>query len=110
MTSAAPQDVRISRKDLVGDDNDDIQDIATVPETKINQFLTSFMRSMEYSLMGPNSKVTDIIEGTTIFLEYYQKKYPIYKIADLTQPLLKSEVKMRSMRKDFDIMNDLTEE
>ncbi|EAL67144.1 hypothetical protein DDB_G0280685 [Dictyostelium discoideum AX4] len=51
---------------------------------------------MEYSLMGPNSKVTDIIEGTTIFLEYYQKKYPIYKIADLTQPLLKSEVKMRN--------------
>ncbi|KAN0028498.1 hypothetical protein ACTFIV_010343 [Dictyostelium citrinum] len=82
------------------------------------------------SWKGPNSKVTDIMEGTTTFLQYYQKNYPKYKITDLNQPLLKSEVKMRGvkqtiylipeltyltglndeMRKDFHIMKDLAEE
>ncbi|KAN0036902.1 hypothetical protein ACTFIV_002225 [Dictyostelium citrinum] len=82
------------------------------------------------SWQGQNSKVTDIMEGTTTFLQYYQKNYPNYKITDLSQPLLKSEVKMRGikqtiylvpeltyltglndeMRKDFHIMKDLAEE
>ncbi|KAM9955181.1 hypothetical protein ACTFIR_000999 [Dictyostelium discoideum] len=107
-----PYSLRISRKDLVGEDNDDIQDISTVPETKINQFLTTCCNNKTYCISGilckgPNSKVTDIIDGTTIFLEYYQKKYPRYKIADLTQPLLKSEVKMKS--KNYNISNFVNE-
>ncbi|KAM9981534.1 hypothetical protein ACTFIY_003829 [Dictyostelium cf. discoideum] len=82
------------------------------------------------SWQGNNSKVTDIMEGSTTFLQYYQKNYPKYKITDLNQPLLRSEIKMRGMkqtiylipeltyltglndemRKDFHIMKDLAEE
>ncbi|KAM9995059.1 hypothetical protein ACTFIY_001257 [Dictyostelium cf. discoideum] len=55
-----------------------------------------------------SSGINDKMDGTTTFLQYYQKNYPNHKITDHRQPLLKSEVKFRSIKQSIFLIPELT--
>ncbi|KAN0030716.1 hypothetical protein ACTA71_009357 [Dictyostelium dimigraforme] len=46
------------------------------------------------SISSPPEVYQKELESTITFLQYYKKLYPKYRITDLNQPLLKSEVKL----------------
>ncbi|KAM9970630.1 hypothetical protein ACTFIR_002492 [Dictyostelium discoideum] len=55
-----------------------------------------------------SSGVNDKMDGTTTFLQYYQRNYPNHKITDYRQPLLKSEVKFRGIKQTIFLIPELT--